>query len=58
MHDWTGTRIRTEALTVPCRYCHADAGQPCITKDREPRELRAFPAHCCRINDAQKETQP
>lgn len=54
MHDWTGTRIRAEALTVPCRYCQAQPGNDCWTKDQDPRPLTAFRAHEIRIRDAQK----
>jgi hypothetical protein len=54
MKSWVGTRIREDALAVPCRYCHAIAGQQCQTRDEHPRPLEAFPAHTCRINDAQK----
>lgn len=52
MHDWEGSRAREDALTVPCRYCRAAVGQPCVTRDG--RELQAFPAHAVRISDAAK----
>ena len=54
MRDWTGTRIREDSLAVPCRYCGAKAGNPCWTKDKDPRPLEAFPAHIVRTNDARK----
>lgn len=52
MKDWTGTRIRAEALVVACRYCHAIIGAPCVTE--LGKELEAFPAHTMRISDARK----
>lgn len=52
MKDWTATRIRVDALTVPCRYCHATTDAECVNAEREP--LRAFPAHEVRIRDAAK----
>jgi hypothetical protein len=54
MRDWTGSRIREDALRHPCRYCHAIAGQQCVTRDENSRPLEAFPAHEVRIRDAQK----
>lgn len=59
MRDWTGSRIRADAWTVPCRYCAAIAGEPCVTDTGAP--LEAFPAHTLRISDARKavgETHP
>lgn len=53
MPDWTGSRARADALAVPCAYCHAFAGQPCVNlrvPDHPP--LRHFAAHQKRINDA------
>lgn len=52
MRDWTGTRVREDARTVPCRYCHAIAGDPCVTELGTP--LEAFPAHTMRMSDARK----
>ena len=52
MRDWTATRVRADALTVPCRHCHAIAGAECINAQGEP--LSAFPAHEVRIRDAAK----
>lgn len=52
--DWDGMRVRADAQKVPCRYCQAQPGQPCVTKDDNPRILKAFPAHTMRITDAQK----
>lgn len=54
MRDWTGSRIREDALVVPCRYCNALAGDQCVTKDETPRPLAAFPAHTVRITDSEK----
>lgn len=51
MHDWTGSSTQTDALTVPCRFCGAQPGEPCV---RDEHPLRAFPAHVGRINDATK----
>jgi hypothetical protein len=52
MRDWTGSRVRADAEKVPCRYCHAVPGDPCMTECG--KELEAFPAHTVRINDSQK----
>ena len=52
MKDWTGSRVRADALTVPCRHCHAITGAECLNAEREP--LTAFPAHEIRIRDAAK----
>ncbi|WP_448434250.1 zinc finger domain-containing protein [Mycolicibacterium setense] len=57
MHDWAGTREREDALTVPCRDCHAVAGEPCVVRDskgRVEKPLEAFPAHPHRMNDARR----
>jgi hypothetical protein len=51
VRDWTGTRIQSDALEVPCRYCWAQPGDPCVAKE-SGKQLQAFPAHACRINDA------
>lgn len=53
MRDWTGTTVRADALSVPCRYCNAREGQPCVSK-ATGKPIDAFPAHTCRINDSQK----
>lgn len=53
MHDWEGSRVREDAKKVPCRYCHAPAGEPCAT---ENGLLEAFPAHTMRLSDARKAT--
>ena len=58
MRDWTGTRIREDALKVRCRYCGSPAGELCVSQDGQARELQAFPAHVCRVNDAQKAKKP
>ena len=55
MRDWSGTRIRIDALAVPCRYCKAIAGEECVT-DRGT-SLQAFPAHDMRVRDAMKGKQ-
>ena len=52
MRDWSGSRIREDAQTVFCRYCHALIGEPCSGLDG--KLLRAFPAHTVRITDARK----
>lgn len=54
MKSWVGSRVRSDAECVPCRYCHVRAGVQCVTRDRDPRPLEAFPAHVCRIADSQK----
>ena len=51
MRDWTGSRIQSDALTVPCRFCGAARGERCV---RDGHALQAFPAHSGRINDAAK----
>jgi hypothetical protein len=51
VRDWTGSRIQADALEVPCRYCWAQPGDPCVAKE-SGKQLQAFPAHACRINDA------
>jgi hypothetical protein len=45
---------RQRALTVPCSYCHALAGQPCTRTDLagETRPLGVFPAHLPRLKAA------
>lgn len=47
---------RELALTIPCRYCGADKGAPCVTKGRDGlmHELQNFPAHHARINRAER----
>lgn len=47
MRDWTGSQIRQDALTVPCRYCNAQPGDPCTVPGG--KTLDAFPAHLPRI---------
>lgn len=51
MKSWDGTRIQSDALQVPCRYCGAARGERCV---RDGHPLRAFPAHQGRIKDATK----
>lgn len=51
MHDWTGSRARTDALTIACPYCHAPIGEGCRT---ENGPLIAFPAHISRIRITEK----
>lgn len=53
MHNWEGSRVRAEAQQVPCRYCLAVAGKPCVQKGSQTA-IEAFPAHTVRISDAQK----
>ena len=55
MHDWRGSRVRADALTVPCRDCNVPAGEPCVVRDSKggiEKPLEAFPAHPHRINDS------
>lgn len=53
--------MRELAHTVYCRECRIGAGHPCVV--RHPRtgeilsELKRFPAHATRINDARKATR-
>lgn len=54
VHDWTGSRVRADALTVPCRYCHALVGELCVN-DGQP--LSAFPAHDVRVRAAEKKQE-
>ena len=53
MPDWTGSAARADALQVPCRYCHAIKGNPCINTFAEGNPpLWHFAAHQRRITDA------
>lgn len=54
MHDWTGSRVREDALRVPCRSCGAIAGELCVDRKDNNRPLQAFPAHVLRVKDSQK----
>ncbi len=56
MHDWTGSRIREDAMSVPCLYCAAPAGRPCVAKT-DGKPLQAFPAHTSRITEARRAAQ-
>jgi hypothetical protein len=59
MPDWTGSAARADALAVPCRYCHAIQGAPCINafiKGSPP--LWHFAAHQSRTADALKANPP
>lgn len=56
MRDWTGSRLREDALRVPCRSCGVPAGELCVDRKDHNRPIQAFPAHPLRINDSQKET--
>jgi hypothetical protein len=42
---------RDRALTVGCRYCLAEVGEPCVRKGTSD-ELRNFAAHPSRLTDA------
>jgi hypothetical protein len=45
------TNSNSDALTVPCMFCHAPEGQPCVnTVNHKP--LANFAAHLCRIKTA------
>jgi hypothetical protein len=54
MRDWVGSRVRADALLVPCAYCLAVAGVPCHAKDDPTHPLEAFPAHDVRVRAGQK----
>lgn len=47
------------ALTVPCAYCGAPAGQGCTVHERFGRDLALehFPAHVCRITAARNASE-
>lgn len=51
MRDWSGSRVQVEALTVPCRHCHAAAGEVCVNNGVP---LVAFPAHDVRVRAGQR----
>jgi hypothetical protein len=53
MRDWTGSRIQSNALTVPCLYCGAVEGELCVAK-ADGKPLVAFPAHTSRINESKR----
>lgn len=53
MRSWAGTDVRVNALKVGCRYCHSAPGEACKAKGTG-KPLEAFPAHVCRIGDANK----
>jgi hypothetical protein len=55
MRDWTGTRIREDSLRFRCRACNAVVGAECTDKEGKP--IVAFPAHACRMADANKEIE-
>jgi hypothetical protein len=55
MRDWTGSRVREDALKVPCRSCGVPAGVLCVDRKDHDRPIQAFPAHPIRVNDSQKE---
>jgi hypothetical protein len=44
---------RSESLSVPCPFCHAQVGQPC-RNDASGRLLEHFPAHPVRTTAARK----
>ena len=45
--------LQTIALTVPCPYCHADRGQPCINQTIPERTPTRIP-HIQRSRHAQE----
>lgn len=49
MHDWSGSRIRSDALTVACSFCAAPVGELCVADKDTGRALEAFPAHEVRV---------
>jgi hypothetical protein len=57
MRDWTGSRVRAEALQVPCMYCGAVAGKPCHAKGEPDHLLEAFPAHDVRVRASRRELE-
>ncbi|WP_032376788.1 zinc finger domain-containing protein [Rhodococcoides fascians] len=52
--DWL--QQRDLALTIPCRYCKAAKGSPCVNKGRDGQmhEMVNLPAHFCRLNRAER----
>jgi hypothetical protein len=54
MRSWVGTRVREDALTVPCRFCRQREGEPCVSNDEYRKPLEAFPAHTMRISDSRR----
>lgn len=49
MRDWSGSRVRADALRVSCPYCAAQVGELCVNGGEL---LVAFPAHLSRIRNA------
>lgn len=54
MADFDFLAARDEALTVPCPFCQANAGEPCTVSNHrgETFEMRNFPAHFPRTKAA------
>lgn len=53
MADWTGSRVRADALRVGCRHCKATPGQPCQNV-ATGQPLKNLHAHPVRISDSEK----
>jgi len=54
MPDFTGTRAREDALTIPCSFCNAPIGEPCMNRVLDPPEpLHNFAAHLCRLQESE-----
>ena len=45
--------LRAIAATIPCRYCGADIGQPCINRTLDHQPATRIP-HTARLADAQE----
>ena len=45
--------IHANAVTVKCRYCLADIGQPCINQTLPTKPHTRIP-HTARVNDSQE----
>ena len=59
MPDFRGSAARADAILVPCRYCHAIIGDPCVNTFVEGSPpLWHFVAHQCRVADAAKTVPP
>jgi hypothetical protein len=53
MLDWSGSRVREDALKVLCPHCKSGIGVECINPiNGQP--LRGFPAHINRLNKSKE----
>ena len=57
MRDWAGTRVREDALLVPCSYCGARVGELCTAKGDPSHVLRAWPAHDVRVRAGRRKAE-